>query len=287
MRSSLVVLVGIAGAVSLAAALPACSLTCDGNSCTAKTVPEFVDSSQPQKTAAADWAGEEIVIENDGVNPLTGLGGIEILVDQTAARVAASAVFAARADVEADAKLSIADAIQTLQVTGGSGNSFNVKCGHGNARGTSGVAASGCKLLRVTIPGGSDAQPVRLKVGSGNGDIKFAGSGTLIASNLVVDSNGSGDVQVKVRPVKDASIVITSEFGATVALPSNFSSQSVVLTVDTTDPNEIASRINTSAFSGLVTNQPYPTTGATADAAKVINITAKGLLDGTLTLQSF
>jgi len=277
MRSSSIAL-GVVGVL----ALSACSISTTGNSITFKTQPEFVDSGQPSKTSTADWDGEEITINNDGVNPLTGSGGVEVIVDPAATKVSVSATFAARADTEAEAKLSIADAIGTMAIAEGGGK-FAVRCAHGGAHGTSGVAASGCKLLRVTIPSGTDVKPMRLVVGSGNGGIRFTGAVT--ASSLTVDENGQGDVDVKVVPVKDAVVVVNGGNAVRVSLPSDFSTQKVTLTVNTEDEQEIKARLITTDFPGLENLKSFPTSGAGQNAAREINVKSDGLLDDyTVTL---
>lgn len=269
MRSSLVAFVGLGFVVT------ACSVSTTDNSITFKTQPEYVDSSQPAKTSAADWAGEEITINNDGVNPLTGTGGVEITVDPNATKITASAVFAARADTEAEAQESIRDAIGTFNIS--EGGSFAVSCKHGGTHGTSKSASSGCKLLRVTIPAGTEQQPVRLTVGSGIGGIRF--NGAVTASYLKVDENGVGDVDVKVTPVKGAEIIVTGENVVSVSVPSDFSAEQVVLNVNEQDDVKAKARIITTDFPGMESGKPFPADGATANAARTLNVQSKGLLD--------
>lgn len=261
-------------AALLFANLAACDVSTTANSITFKTKPEFVDSTQPGKTSVADWNGEPIEIANAGVNPLLGEGGVRVNVDPSATKISVSAVFAARANEEAEAQESIRDAIATLAIDEAGGR-FKVSCGSGGKHGSSDAAASGCKLLNVTIPAGSADKPLDLRIGNGMGDLKL--SGAVTASNLVIDNNGTGgDVDVKVIPVKGASVVVTGEAAVTVAVPADFSAESVVLTVDEDDPAEIAARIDTSAFDGMETNKPYPTTGATENAAALLNVQSKG-----------
>jgi hypothetical protein len=152
MRSSSLASRALFGAVGLGVALVAvlgCRLE-------VKTQTQFEDSSQTPKTSTKDWNGEGITISNDGINPLSGLGGVEVKISNTATKITAEAVFAARADDDqkADADASIRDAIQTM-VINETANGFDIRCGHGGAHGTSTVAGSGCKILRVTIPAGS------------------------------------------------------------------------------------------------------------------------------------
>lgn len=265
MRSSSVV--GVFGVVAVAA-LSACSVAV-----TAKTKPEFVDSSQPAKTSTADWNGEPITITNDGVNPLTGTGGIQITVDPSATKITAKAIFAARAEdgKKEDADASIRDAIGTFKIAEG-GGSFTVSCNHGGAHGTSSVAESGCKLLQVTIPAGTDAKPLNLTIGNGIGDVTFTGPVT--ASKLKVDNNGAGDVEVKVKPVKGATIDVVSEFDATVSLPADFAADSVTLA----GPD--AADIVTTDFPELKSGSGFGTAGT---GAASLSVTAGSV--GTLTIK--
>ncbi|MBX3189350.1 MAG: hypothetical protein KF819_20165 [Labilithrix sp.] len=278
MRSSSLALVGVISVVGLSA----CSITADGNSVTFKTVPEFVDSSQPAKSSTGDWNGEEIKITNAGVNPLTGEGGIVITVDPSATKVTASAIFAARADTESEAQLSIKDAIQTFTLS--ESNGFQIACAHGQDHGTSKVAASGCKLLRVTIPAGTVDKPMNLNISSGQGGIRF--SGTVIAKTVLANEAGLGDLDIKVTPVKDADINLKGDNKVTLSLPSDFSAKSVTLKVNESNEADAAKRIITTDFQGLENGGSYPTAGATENAAALIALESRGLLDDyTVTLK--
>lgn len=263
MRSSTVALLGVFGVL----AISGCSIstTPDGNGIIIKSKPEYVDNSQPAKTSVKDWNGEEITINNDGVNPLTGDGGIEITADPAATKITVRAQFAARADNEPDAQSSIRDAIGTLVIGEDSGK-FAIACGHGQAHGTSDRAASGCKKLFVTIPAGSDAKPLKLTVGNGMGNIVFKSAVTVSALN--VDNNGvGGTVDVKVIPVKGARIAVTGEDDVVVALPSNFAADLVKLAAQpdrlATDA-ENAARIVTTDFPGMKAGEAYGTVGTGA-----------------------
>lgn len=258
----------------LALAAQGCSVETIDNGIQIKTVPEFTDSNEPAKTSTKAWAGEAIEINNGGVNPLTGTGGVQVTVDSSATNITVSAVFAARADVEAEAKQSIEDAKATLQIAETDGK-FSISCGHGGAHGSSKVAASGCKLLKVTIPAGSASQPLDLKVGSGNGDLTF--NGTPVVSNLVVDSNGQGDVKVSAEPVQGARIVVTGENVVVVSLPSDFAADQVVLNAEgASTAEELAARIITTDFPGMESGKGFGTAGA---GASELNVQTKGLLD--------
>lgn len=253
-----------------------CSVSTIENGIQFKTVPEYVDSKQPAKTSTKAWMGEEIEIKNNGVNPLTGTGGIQITVDPAATNISVSAIFAGRADTEAEAQQSIADAIATLQIVE-EASKFIISCGNGATHGTSKAASSGCKLLKVTIPSGSATTPLTLKVGSGSGDVSF--SAPVVVSDLVVDNNGLGTTDVKATPVKGARIIVTGEDAVSVALPSDFAADQVVLNVEPgagdTD-EQTAARIVTTDFPGMASGKAYGTAGT---GAAELNVQTKGVFD--------
>jgi hypothetical protein len=270
-------LFGAVGVGVVLVAAPGCRIE-------AHTQTQFEDSSQPAKTSTKDWDGEAITIQNDGINPLSGLGGVEVKISSTATKITAEATFAAQADDDkkSDADASIRDAIQTLVISE-TANGFDIRCGHGGAHGTSNVAASGCKILRVTIPAGTATKPLNLTVGNGNGSIRvgLANAGDVpFVNTLLVDNNGLGEVDIRARPVKGANLTITGEREVRVTLPSDFSAEKVTLTVDEDDATKAAARKITSDFPGMTgDNKPYPAAGATADAAASLNVQSKGPFD--------
>ena len=280
MRSSSLALFG--STLLVAAAASGCRIE-------AHTQTQFEDSTQPAKTSVMDWTGQPIKITNGGVNPLTGGGGVEVIMAANTTKITVSAVFAAHADSDkkADADATIKDALATL-VIDESANGFNIACGHGNAHGSSSVAGSGCKLLSVTIPAGSATQPLDLTVGGGNGDIKVGQSGdTPVVKNLLVDDNGSGDVFVKTDTVPGATLDIRGENALTVSLPTDFSTQMVTFNVNESDPMKAFARLHT-AFDGMISGSPYPLAGATATAIASLSVKSGSLLeDDTITIAKF
>ncbi len=256
----------------------------------AHTQTQFEDSTQPAKTSTKDWAGEKITINNGGVNPVTGSSGVEVTFSTTATKITAQAVFAAHADddKEADAKAAIKDAVGTFVIEETAGG-FNIKCGHGNSHGSASVAGSGCKKLSVTLPAGSATNALDLTVGGGNGDMNVGSSGEApYVSNLILDNNGTGDVNLRARPVKDAVVVVTGEFAVAVGLPSDFSAGQILFTTNDSDPVKANARVHADAFPGMVSGSPYPVAGPTADSAKSLNVQSKGLLgDDTVTITKF
>ncbi|HEY8074697.1 MAG TPA: hypothetical protein VIF62_11315 [Labilithrix sp.] len=256
MRSSSLGLLGVIGIASLSA----CSVSSTANSLTIKTQKEFVDSNTVTLTSATAWAGEPIKIENDSVDFVNGTGGVQVQVDPSATKITATATFTARADDDAhesEAQQSIVDAKQTFAVDG-----FSFVCHHGQTHGTSGAGSSGCKLIVLTVPPGTAAQALDLTVGDGNGGISF--SDKVLAKNLLVQENGTGDLDVKVDPQKGSTISITGGFDVTVGVPSTFAADSVTLT-GPNDPMDI----DTSAFQGLASGKGYGTAGTGASSFSV------------------
>jgi hypothetical protein len=277
--------------LALVAVASALLVTASGCRIEAHTQSQFEDSSQPAKTSVKDWAGEPITIQNGGINPLSGTGGVEVKISATATKITAEAVFAAHADddKESEADESIQEAIASLTID--ESNGFKISCGHGAAHGTSSVAGSGCKILRVTIPAGSVTMPLDLSVGNGAGSIRvgLADAGDVpTVKRLSVNNSGLGDVDVRTQTVAGASLALTGEGAVQIALPTAFSATSVTFAVDETDPDKARARLVAGAFPGIVSGSPYPTAGATADAVASLSMTSKGPFDDdTITLVSF
>jgi hypothetical protein len=260
------------------------------------TQTQFEDTTQPGKTSTKDWNGEAISIQNDGINPLGGTGGVEVKFSATATKIAAEAIFAAHADDDkkADADASIKDALSTLVITE-TATGFDIRCGHGGSHGTSSAAGSGCKILRVTLPAGSATKAHNLTVGNGNGAVRVGladdrnSAEVPYVNKLLVDNNGLGAVDIRTNPVKGADYTITGEREVRVALPSTFSAQKVTLTVDESDAVKAAARKITSDFPGLPADgTSFPASGATADAAFSLNVNSKGPFDDdTITISKF
>jgi hypothetical protein len=274
MRSSSIAILG--GAVALVASAAGCRVE-------VHTQTQF-ENQPTTKTASKPWNGEPINIVNDGINPLGGTGGVEVKVDSNATTISIEAVAAAHADDDkkADADASIADVLQTITIDEGS--TITIHCGHGNAHGTSNVAGSGCKILRVTIPAGSDTKPLDLTVGSGIGDLRVGladGSNAIpTVKNLRAECTGVGDVKVRAIPIAGATLQIKGSDKVDVGLPSDFSAQQVVLDIsEEDDAQKRKARTITTDFPGMETGKPYPAAGATQNAAASLNVKNDGLLD--------
>jgi len=244
----------------------------------------FEDNSPPPQTASRDWKGETITIHNegidDGVNDPSELGGIEVIVSSTATRVSVVAIFAAHADDDkpGNAGLSIADAKKTLGIAE-TATSFDVTCGHGETHGTARGVGSGCKLLRVTIPAGNAAMPHALVVDGGSGFVRVGRAESTDAphvKSIVIHSNGVDDVDVRARPVKDATLAIEGRDRVTVALPGDFSAKSVLFSVASADGSEVGSAVVATDFPGMTSGSAYPASAPSADAITELNVHSTG-----------
>lgn len=244
---------------------------------------EYVDRDQPAKTTEQAWAGQTIAIENDGVNPLRGTGGIEVVFDANATHVTAQAIFSAQAKEaeEENAKASIRDAIGTFVITETS-DRITVACGHGGKHGSSDVASSGCKKITVTVPAGSETSPLSLAIGNGIGDVTFTGPAPVV-SRLEVNSSGVGDVKVYANPTVGADVLVIGQNVVDVGLPSTLAADEVHLVVNAQDAEEANRRILVSDFPGLEHGSPF---GATGTGLRALKVESKGLLDSyTLTIR--
>ena len=237
----------------------------------------FVDSTQPAKTSAEPWSGQAIRIENNGVNPLRGTGGVEVVFDPNATHVTASAVFSAQARKaeQENAESSIRDAIETF-VVNQTNDGITVECRNGRAYGTSDVASSGCQRLTVTVPAGASADaPLSLAIGSGMGDVTFSGA-VPVVSRLEVNSSGLGDINVSATPTVGGEVLVLGRNRVSVGLPSTLAADEVHLVVNTQDPEEAQRRIIVTDFPGLVHGSPY---GEAGTGLRALKVESQGLLD--------
>ena len=256
-------LVGVAG----------CSVSTAPGSITFKSQTRFT-SPDITKTSAKDWSGEAIEINDDGTSVSVN-GGLRVIGDPTAKRITITArvIAYADADDEANAKLSIAEAQQTLTITE-EAQKITVRCGHGQTHGSSKPDKSGCELLTVTIPSGDATTPLNLTVGCGNGDITLS----RVTGQILVEENGTGSINASVNPAKGKPIQITGKQGndVTVALPADFAADQVVLSA------EPASKIS-NAFSDVQSGSGRGTQGTGASKITITSTPFAGS-SGTVSL---
>jgi hypothetical protein len=222
--------------------------------------------------SASSWKGEAITIQNDSVDFVAGNAGTVVTVDASATQVTAVATFTARADDthQSDAAQSIADAKGKFKL-----DRFAVDCPHGESHGTSRSGSAGCKQLKVTVPAGLPTLPLDLHVIDYNGGIVV--SGEPVAKSFVIEERGTGTVDVRVRPVKGATIVVRAGFAVRISLPSDFSADRVSL-----HGGHAAPDIDTTAFPGLADNTSF---GKTGEGAAVLDVSTSDL--GTIVFARF
>ncbi|HVH45651.1 MAG TPA: hypothetical protein VM925_25025 [Labilithrix sp.] len=176
----------------------------------------------------ADWAGQRITIEVEGVAVAVD-GGVTVTADPQVTKVKATARFAALALSKADSDLSIADAAQTFTITR-SGDEIKLACGHGQTHGSSNGAESGCEHVDVRIPVGVAARKLDVSVISGNGTLGLR-LGAASIQRVVASSKGSVDAELPTT--LGASVALVSENDdIVVTLPPSFAADEVIVEAD-------------------------------------------------------
>lgn len=237
-----------------------------------KTKNRFVE---PNITATdtADWAGQKITINIQGVGVSVN-GGVKVTASASATKVTATARFLAMAfeEEKPNADMSIVEAKQTFAITN-TASEITVACGHGGSHGSSDSGSSGCELTEITIPAGSETQPLELTVLGGNGGIDLNLSGAYI-KNLGSNSNG-GDIVAKLPASKGGSISLVTEKSddITMNMPSSWAADSVTLQAD-------ADKI-TNAFSDLTTYDGSQGRGQAGSGLASLKATSKSFAGST------
>jgi hypothetical protein len=241
----------------------------------------FEDDTQPPRTATRDWAGEAITIDNAGLDPEDELEGVQVITSAAAKRISVEALLAARADVdkENNAEQALADVAASLVIEE-TPTHFVVRCGKGMTHGTARAQHSGCGTLRVTIPASTAERPHALVVRTGSGPIRIgtgdaaSGDEAPFVRSLVVENKGPSTVDVRARPVKEATVSVVGHRDLTVALPEAFSSRKVVFGVASAPPN--VDGVVVADFAGMVSGASYPPTGPSPDAITSLEVHAAG-----------
>lgn len=233
---------------------------------TVKSKTRFVEDGVTL-TSSEPWAGEAVTVRAEGVGVAVN-GGVVVRADPAATSITATARMVAMAEPEdkASADQSIIDAKQTFRIERGDGG-FTIVCGHGGSHGTSSAGESGCELVTVTVPAGSEAQPISVKALSGNGEVKVDLSASTLAR---LDVNAKGDVDAKFPASKGASVSIVAEQADDIVarVPADFAADSVTLTAD---PGSIDN-----GFSDLTLDESgHGTRGAAGTGAASISLTSK------------
>lgn len=185
------------------------------------------------KEDTADWDGEAITIKIEGVGVAVN-GGVNVTADPNAKRISANARFLAMAfdDGKADADQSIIEAKSTFKIDH-SANEVTISCDHGGTHGSSNGGESGCELVSIVVPTGSELKPLLLTVQGGNGDMKLQLRGATI-KNVGLNNNGSGDTSVEIPATKGASVSLVSNKSGDIAvsLPADWAADEVILQAD-------------------------------------------------------
>lgn len=181
-------------------------------------------------TDTADWAGQKIVINADGVGVSVN-GGLEVIADASVTKVTATSRFLAMAFDKPDADQSIVDAKGTFKITN-TASQITIACGHGGSHGSSNAGESGCEKMVVRVPTGTDTQKLDIKALSGNGSVILS-FGNAVASNI--ESNGQGDIDATLPATTGATISIVAEKADDIVgrLPAGFAADDIQLVADT------------------------------------------------------
>lgn len=225
----------------------------------------------PAVTSKADWAGQQIKI-NDATLDVLVNGGVTVTGDPTATKVSVKGRAVAYADStdQASANLALTDVIATVVITE-TADGIVIECGHGQAHGSSSVAHSGCEALQITVPAGTAAKPLPLVVNVGSGDVSVTGT----TGSLDVNDNGSGDITASQTPAKGSTITLKGSFDVTLAVPKDFAADVINLTSDS------ATDLDTTAFPDVANGKGHGTAGTGA-----ASITLESSGPGKVTLKS-
>lgn len=258
-RSISVVGFGVVAAIAFAAS---------GCKVTVETKDRFVEENVAQEDTA-DWAGETIKINHDGV-AIAANGGLRIVEEPGRTKVKAVSRMLAMAFQKTDADQSIADAKRTFTITRGAG-AITVACGHGQTHGESNGGESGCELMTVYVPVGTATNTTKLEAASGNGSVDVT-LGGVIGSVAV---NAKGDLTASIPATKDATIVLIAEQAddVTLSLPADFAANEIVLSAD---QDKV-----TNDFTDAKLGNGAGGRGTAGTGAKSINLTSRSFAGST------
>lgn len=240
-----------------------------------KTKTRYTETNVVREDSA-DWAGGPIEIKIQGVG-ISLNGGVNVVADPNATRVKATARMLAMAFAEekANADQSISEAKNTFQIVNDNG-AITVSCGHGGTHGSSNAGESGCELVDIVVPAGSEQQKLDLKVLSGSGTLTLQLANAVIAN---VGANSAGGLTNADLPATvGGSISLVSESDdITAKLPADFAADEVILQAD-------SDRIQYGPFPDLkgATSRGTPGTGL-----RSLKLTAKEFagITGMITLR--
>ncbi|MBX3224303.1 MAG: hypothetical protein KF795_27560 [Labilithrix sp.] len=238
-----------------------------------KTKTRYTETNVVREDTA-DWGGGPIEVKIEGVG-ISLNGGVTVTADPNATKVRATARMLAMAfsEEKANADLSIAEAKNSFTLTN-SGGGVTVSCGHGGSHGSSNGGESGCELVEVVVPTGSDTQKLDLKVLSGNGTLTLQLSAATL-SNLGTNSNG-GLTNADVPATQGATVSLVSEKADDIAvkLPADFAADEVILQAD-------ADKIELGPFSDIKEGAGAGGRGQAGSGLALLKLTSKDFAGST------
>jgi hypothetical protein len=227
--------------------------------------------------AHAAWSGERFVVDNAGVTPM---GGLSIATDPESPRARAVGRMLVTADTldkpVADEAIIAAKATYTITTTYTTTTTFSdpkitaVRCGQ--VKSATGDPA-GCDALDVTLPHGTEEQPLSITARSGNGRVGVA----LGAAVRELDLRGSGGpIEVAIPSTKGAVITIIADTGDEVILrlPRDFAADAITL--------ETGGPVDTAAFPDVQSGKGRGAAGAGAKSITVRSAAAFGGVGGRI-----
>ncbi|MFO0678460.1 MAG: hypothetical protein U0169_18125 [Polyangiaceae bacterium] len=289
-KSSRALAVSIVTAAGLLGAT-GCAIKTLENGIQITALQSFATATPNVKSAAIDWDGRAIEIEN--VN-----GDIEVVGEAGRTKVEVSATFFARAEKEDDAKQAMADIEAAYGIDEKAAN-FYVHCKQASKDfGSAPTGTTGCRIT-VKVPAGTTDKGVPFKARIGNGSLKATGLTAAAGQQMLfVNDNGTttlsgltggvkveaslGDVDLGVTPTVGSVVTVdigtgTSGLGdITLRLPKAFAADVVNLSVPS------GGKVDLVAFPDVVSGQGR---GAKGTGAASISATVHG--GGDVTLASF
>ena len=164
------------------------SMACRGQSLGARS--RFVEDGV-NMAALADWDGERIKIDTEGVSPS---GGLALSAGDTS-RVSSVARMLAVADTfdkpNADRAILAATKSYTIATSAGV---TTVTCGHGETFASAAGTDSGCDALDVSVPLGTSSKRISVDARSGNGKVVVSMDRAEVAELTLTASHGIIDV---------------------------------------------------------------------------------------------
>lgn len=189
-------------------------------SVTIKPQTKFTGATPVTKTASRAMAATDVIeIEN-------GNGAVVVNADASATTVSLSTTVFAFADNQADADAALADLTATIALDESTGK-FYIHCNEAaTSHGTAAAGTTGCEGFTIKVPAGSATAPLTLKATAHNGSIDATG----LTGTITIHSD-NGDATASLTPAVASTIEVSSGNGdATLALPANFTADTVTLT---------------------------------------------------------